>query len=209
MCCWRRLSWLSIGYCRMDLRVELDVIDTGHRRPLYSSPETPPQCVHFGVPLHRGFDDRIMRHPPAGVTGQGPFANWVRGGGPCRNGDVAARPECLISPGDGSAVRYTVLYNNGVDATMSGEHNFMRVIVSWSESNPIHIPIRPDRPRRVRGESETSAWESVVIVLGRTRRKSSCRPARRRHPRGDLDATNNIFLTNKRATIRVICARVY
>lgn len=92
---------------------------------------------------------------------------------------------------------------------MSGEYNFMRVIVSWSESNPIHIPIRADRPRCVRGESETSAWESVVIVLGRTRRKSSCRPARRRHPRGDFDATNNILLTNTRVLYYVMCARVY
>jgi len=66
---------------RMDLRVELDVIDTGHRRRLYSSPGTPPQCVLFGVPLHRRFDDDRIRHPPTGNTGQGPFANWAREGG--------------------------------------------------------------------------------------------------------------------------------
>lgn len=79
-----RLSVLFFGKDRMNSRVELDVIDNGHWRQLYSSLWTPPQSVFFAVPLHRRFDDRIRRilcHPLAIDTGQGPFAKWVRGEG--------------------------------------------------------------------------------------------------------------------------------
>lgn len=143
-------------------------------------------------------------HPRVTLLYRGRLPTGRGKGGPCRNGDVVARTECLISPGDGT-VQYTVLYNNSIiiviDVTMSGEYNFIRVISCLGPSPIRSIYLRSDRPRCVRGESETSAWESVVIVLGRTRRKSSCRPARR-HPRGDFDATNNILLTN---TCTIIC----
>jgi len=139
----RRLSLLFIGYYRMDLRVELDVIDTGHRRRLYSSPVTPPQRVFFGVPLHRGFGDR-MRHPPARVTHwTGAVCQLGEGRGPCVVTETWPRDQNALSA-PAMAQYNTVLYNNNnniIDATtVSGEHNCMRVIVSWSESNPIHLP---------------------------------------------------------------------
>jgi len=101
---------LFFGKDRMNSRVELDVIDNGHRRRLYSGLWTPPQCVMFAVPLHRRFDDRTRRilcHPPAIDTGQGPIAKWARG-----EGRVVTEtwPECHTSPGDGT----TVQFNNNI-----------------------------------------------------------------------------------------------
>ncbi|CAI6350389.1 unnamed protein product [Macrosiphum euphorbiae] len=69
---------------------------------------------------------------------------------------------------------------------MSGEYNFMRVIVSWSESNPIHIPIYEQTDRGVyvakvkppRGSQSSSSLEGrdenrpadlhVDAILGET-----------------------------------------